>query len=804
MPGTTLSIDTMISGVSQQPDALRIPSQAEEQINAYSSVIDGLQKRPPTTRVSELISGSILDFFPHEIDRDSSERYLVNIYDGDVRIFDLDGTEIHVEDQTGGFGYLSGYDPDEDFKALTVADYTFVLNDKVVTQMAATLSPTAPTFEAYIFVSQGDLSSEYIVELDIGAGVTTSTTNTWDGTTGLGGGTGNLDSYKTTDIAEDIRVQLGAIVGVTATRQGSVVKVTAATAATTLKVSDSVADSALILIWEEVPRFTDLPTVCGNDFRVKVSGDPDEGTDDYFVKFVTGDASVFGNGIWEETLDYDTLTSIDNTTMPHQLVRQTDDGAGTITGTPNAIYFDFDRVTWDDRLVGDTTLNPDPSFIGNTIADLMFHKNRFGFLSDDKEILSSSGSFFNFFRTTVRSLLDDDPIDVGSNHTRVSFLHHGVGHNGKLLTFSSKTQFTTDGIPNLTPKTVQIVPVAEFECDPNATPVSTGRTVFFAQPQGDFSLVRELYQIGDSEKYDAEHITAHTPKYIQGNIIDMEASTLADMLVVRSDADLATVYVYKFFWDGDNKAQSSWSKFTFDGDVKAAKWFDDELYLMVNRNGSLDLEKMSLAAGTTDPNTDHIIHLDRRIQGSELISATYDAATNQTTFVLPYDKDVGSSIAAVKRDGDSGVTLTEVSQTTTDLVVRGDHTSDSLWFGQLYSMEYTMSRPLLKRQNSDGSYAVVTAGETQLIRGHIQFEGAGFFEAQVIKGSRTFRTKFTGPRLGTPQLVLGTFSTTSGVFSFPIRSAPQDVTIKLVNGTALPSTFIKAEVELWYDSRVSR
>ncbi len=41
------SVPSLINGVSQQPPSLRLPSQVGEQINAHSSEVDGLRKRPP-------------------------------------------------------------------------------------------------------------------------------------------------------------------------------------------------------------------------------------------------------------------------------------------------------------------------------------------------------------------------------------------------------------------------------------------------------------------------------------------------------------------------------------------------------------------------------------------------------------------------------------------------------------------------------------------------------------------------------------------------------------------------------------
>ena len=80
------SIPNMFNGVSQQPPALRLPSQANIQENGMSSVVDGLSKRPPTKHLAKLSDSSATNVFIHTINRDKFSQYVVL----------LDGTNINV------------------------------------------------------------------------------------------------------------------------------------------------------------------------------------------------------------------------------------------------------------------------------------------------------------------------------------------------------------------------------------------------------------------------------------------------------------------------------------------------------------------------------------------------------------------------------------------------------------------------------------------------------------------------------------------------------------------------------------
>ena len=54
MPLITRTIPNLVQGVSQQPEILRLNSQATSQVNGFSSVVEGLKKRPPTNYLATI------------------------------------------------------------------------------------------------------------------------------------------------------------------------------------------------------------------------------------------------------------------------------------------------------------------------------------------------------------------------------------------------------------------------------------------------------------------------------------------------------------------------------------------------------------------------------------------------------------------------------------------------------------------------------------------------------------------------------------------------------------------------------
>ena len=217
--------------------------------------------------------------------------------------------------------------------------------------------------------------------------------------------------------------------------------------------TDGLSNEGLGVVYKEVSSITDLPKQCFNNFVVKVLGDADIDQDDYYVRFTTKDKEKFGEGSWVETVGWEQdenkagvfggiQTKLDATTMPITLVPVV--SLGNIVSfklqTPqeDVIAISPNEIGWRSRQAGDDNTNPFPSFVGGTINEVFFFKNRLGFLTDSNVIFSEADEYFNFFRTTTQQLLDSAPIDVGLSHTKVAILQHAVPFQEKLMLFSKQ------------------------------------------------------------------------------------------------------------------------------------------------------------------------------------------------------------------------------------------------------------------------------------------------------------------------------------------------------------------------------
>ena len=414
-------------------------------------------------------------------------------------------------------------------------------------------------------------------------------------------------------------------------RQGSVIKVTNALDKDfQIRVTDGLANQGLSAIYKEVDSITDLPASCYNGFRIKVIGDAELEQDDYYVKFKTKDNEDFGEGSWIETVGWTQDGSatgasqyidnaLDQDTMPVRLIPDQD--TGKITS------FTLKVVDWEGRDSGDDNSNPLPSFKGNKINDIFFFKNRLGVLTDDSVVFSEADEYFNFFRTTTQSLLDSAPIDVGISHTKISLLKYAQAFQEKLMLFSAKTQFVLRGADLLTPKTVTISPVTEYDVSESIRPLALSSHIYFNFKRNSFEGLLEYTVDNNTETYGAAEITEQINKYIPSNIVRMAGSASENMIIVQTDQDYKKLFVYKYFWQGREKIQSSWMSFTFTREVRSFHFIESTLHIITTDSDGTYLEKIPMENGLAEADRDYALLLDGRIQTS---STNYVQSINYT------------------------------------------------------------------------------------------------------------------------------------------------------------------------------
>jgi hypothetical protein len=783
------SIPNFVNGVSQQPFTLRLSSQGELQENGLSTVSQGLKKRPPTQHLKKIQSTPLGNCFIHTINRDTTERYVTVITNGDLKVYDLAGNEKTVAFPNGK-SYLTATTPSASFSAVTVADYTFVVNKTKVVTQSSSLSASRPN-EALINVKAGNYGKTYEILLN---GTVAAQFITPDG---------SVSSHVSQISTDYIAAQLGGSLatngynasGWGVSTSGSTIYIINTSADFTVGTRDGFNNGGMVGIKGRLQKFADLPSNPGIDgFVVEITGTGDANNkfDSYYVRFKTNTGSA-GVGVWQECAAPSTSLGLTASTMPYTLVRQSD-------GT-----FIFAVASWTNRVAGDLVSNPNPSFVTRTISDIFFYRNRLGLLADEGVIFSEAGQYFNFFRTTVTDLLDADPIDVNASHTKVSILKHAVPFNKQLLLFSEQSQFIIDQNELLTPKTVGIKVATEFPCNVVAKPVGIGKNIYFAVDKGDWSAFREYFTDLNDAGNDSQDVTGHLPKYIPSGIFKISAAPNEDILVALTTSDASSIYAYKYFWSGSEKLQSSWSKFTLGSDatILNADFISSELFLIVNRSDGVYFEKMNVSLGDIGVGEPYLVHLDRKVQ---LASTALTYASGYTTInltTLGYTPSTGNYQVVIKSHPSlkPGEIYNVVWDGTTAKVL-GNLTGATVSFGRKFTFSYQLSTITVKAAQPGGGQKSDTEGRLQLRKISFNYADAGLFNVLVTpEGRSTYTYTYSGKILGSSSSTIGSYSIESGRFSVPIVSRNIGTSIVLQNDSALPCSFLSADWEGFFVKR---
>lgn len=731
MPLVRRELPALYNGVSQQPTPLRLTSQAEVNINCLSSVVDGVAKRPPIQHLAIVSNSAYGAAYIATINRAVNEQYTVVITNGNIQVFSNTDGSARTVHFPNGTSYLTAATPQTIFNAVTVADYTFILNKNVTVAMAS------------VGADQSAAPVSYAALRAIG-----------------------------TDLPANPYQQYAP------NPSGTTLRGTVQTFAA-LPGQPGVAGAG--------PSVGDVYLVQGS------------ATDTGFGGFYV----IWSGGVWNETVLPGIANMIDNTTMPWALIHNADD---TFTFTP---------FSWKPRVVGDATLNPNPSFVGRTLRDIFFTRNRLGVTADQNCIFSAVGDFGNFYRLTVMDLLASDVVDLAVSSTAVAYLNFGVPFYNNFMLFSDQNQFQLNVVGELTPTTVSLDSVTQYQMSTVARPVGIGSDVYFVSEKSNFATVWDYFIRSDVIVNSAEEITAHVPRYIPAGVIKLASSTERDMLFLLTTGAQSNLYIYKFFWLNGQKVQSCWNQWNFDPSdtILNCECVNSKLYLVIQRGTQIRFGFIDLMPQVTVTDLPFDVLMDNRV----VLLGVYSSTPNTTSFTLPYACNPANF--NIVRGGAwstlSGALVDPTTYTFSNgnktITVPGNVSAATVYGGENYNQVFTFSQFF---QNDPRTNTAIITGRLQLTTLFITYVNTAYFQTYVdsygIGSSGSSQTEqltvgnlstFDAKTVGESTLILGTPVFASGVYAFTIMGDSRTTSITLQNNSPYMSRFQGAEWEALYYNR---
>ena len=309
----------------------------------------------------------------------------------------------------------------------------------------------------------------------------------------------------------------------------------------------------------------------------------DGAADDYVIQW---DGTT-----WSETVLPGELISFDATTLPYTLTR---------TSTDN---FVFTTSAWSNRVsgvAGNTGTSRQPSFVGQTISNLFFYKNRLGFVSVDNVIMSQPLEFLNFWRNSSLTLSDADPIDLTASSLDDVSLFAVQPMTQGLVLFGTREQFVmTSGNSNvLTPATASISSISQYEVSDLIDPLLIKDKIYFVAKADSYSRLMSMLTRGDNNNPvvidESKIVTTWLPK-------DLNRAFRSNQndFIGLIDNSKNYVYFFRSLNVSDQTPLKSWFSWELAGKVLNGFVKQDSIQFVISANS-----RVSVVTAYINPNED--------------------------------------------------------------------------------------------------------------------------------------------------------------------------------------------------------
>lgn len=823
---------SLIQGVSQQSPLLRRDSQCEELYDALNSVVRGVIPRPPFSYRKYIPDLHSRNAWAHGIFRSKDERYVVSIDEGELKVHRIEtGAECSVTLGSGVEDYLDAPGPAKNrFRAVTVEDTTFIINNTVEVAMDPTRTQETRPAEALVYFRAGGYKQKYSIALKR---TDQTTIYKWGYETADASVSNNQAYSSPSHIAATFYKAMTVTTGDTSTVAGnadgivggdaygwpeagkldtdsdgnghwnSVTKPSASPTlaslgyfiqinGTTLRIwredgKDFIIDGSdggndhLIIMKEYAQKYADLPRVGYPGMILKVRGEKNTKVDDYWVRYETSGRA----GTWVECPAPGVLLGLDPATMPLRLINT----------APNT--FLLERCPLQDRVCGDGIDSAkEPSFVGKTLTDIGYDDRRLVLMHSGGVVWSKTKEPYTWWPDTAKTELATDPVDYDIAHTTPTSFDQFVLVSSTALAWSQKAQFNINsGDQSFKTTSVAADLIATSEYESTVTPIVLGKSLMYCSTVGDFTNVRDM--LLDNGKLQGErNITEHVPNYIVGAAREMAGSDLMKMLAVTTQSEDGLMYVHEWRLDeSGNTAQMAWHKWRIPAGCQVG-WFQfdgSELFVLLNDESGSHLVSMDLNPNRLDPGgATYLTRLDM---------AYYTPATTGTSITIPYpvneasrSRIVAYHMAGTKR-GRKVVpaTITPDGNTTILSFASGDiENSDTITVGFPIATE-RVEGTFYRRDPKTGD--VVFALQPPNVDGYALVMGKTAYTrietsvAQNGADSDPAITEFDGGFLPVDDSINGV-RTNEATIQASVGGPSNLVTIRTINDTPFPSAWI--------------
>ncbi|WNV48172.1 tubular tail protein B [Caulobacter phage Quill_5.2] len=240
--------------------------------------------------------------------------------------------------------------------------------------------------------------------------------------------------------------------------------------------------------------------------------------------------------------------------------------------------------------VGDDLTSPLPYFINKKIDYLGLFQDRLVIGSGAVLLFSRPGDYFNWFRSSVLTKQDDDPIEIYALGAEDDVIKYSTTYDRNMFLFGRRKQYSVNGRQPLTPSSANIVVSASHEDATDAAPQNSGNFVFYCKTRNGITSAHQVQQGQLADTPESFNISQQLDSYIQGKPVEIVATTAPNTVFIRTTAERNVLYTYAYLDTpaGNERLFDSWSKWRWHpdlGSIIGMSRHDGDLYVYMLRRG---------------------------------------------------------------------------------------------------------------------------------------------------------------------------------------------------------------------------
>lgn len=688
------SYKSLLQGVSQQIPRERLPGQLTAQLNMLADPVTNLRRRPGAQYLKHrawaaVDAGHILGWFTDV----AGERLhvILNTATGEILLMDGNLNELAM---LNAGAYLQTTNPSS-IRAATVGNECFLCNTEKLPALVH--GGTTTSDGGFFYIVAGAFSKGYDVSVTWSGGTYSASYTTPSGAAG-----GDAALATPEYIATQLYNQLVSAGLTTIYRVGPYVYMTTTGG---VQVNTTVSTNYII------PSKNRIVSTAGNlPARLPVEANG----------FVCRVGTV-------ELPQYFKYNSADVSWLEVGAVGS----PSGITNMPISVYYNgaawaLNTSDYEGRNAGGDETNKPHEFCTQGITGMATYQGRLVLMSGPMVSLSASGKPRRFFRSTVTSVVDSDPIEIGSGMNSSAAYEHAIPFQKDLVLLSSAYQAV---IPSnntaITPRNATVVPTSSHEVDVTSPPIALGRTLMYAAPRSeDFFGVREMVPSPYTDsQYVSNDATPHLPKYMGGRCRFSVSSSVANMALFAPSGDLRSMIVHEYMWDGDQKVQQAWHTWTFPYDVATAYFAYDKVIIVFAQNDTLVITRIDPRIGVLTFDSERRPFLD--LWSSQTVT---DYVVDVPAWMLAFDPAVAAKLQLTASTGNLAGDRVGATVEGDSLRVVRSFRDGAVAIGVPYRSSFSPTPPVVRDYND----VAVSTNKATLLRYILGTKNSQEFKVRVV------------------------------------------------------------------------